>query len=80
MRSSEQSSLGFVAGVIAKLLTPGDNEPWGFPLTTLLEIVGAFCRDFWDRLLPEMRESANAGSKGWLPQNVARKFAEYNCS
>jgi uncharacterized membrane protein YeaQ/YmgE (transglycosylase-associated protein family) len=28
--------------VIAKLITPGDNEPWGFLLTTLLGIVGAF--------------------------------------
>jgi uncharacterized membrane protein YeaQ/YmgE (transglycosylase-associated protein family) len=28
--------------VIAKIDTPGDNEPWGFLLTTLLGIVGAF--------------------------------------
>jgi uncharacterized membrane protein YeaQ/YmgE (transglycosylase-associated protein family) len=34
--------IGFVAGLIAKFLTPGDNEPSGFILTTILGIVGAF--------------------------------------
>jgi uncharacterized membrane protein YeaQ/YmgE (transglycosylase-associated protein family) len=34
--------IGFVAGVLAKLVTPGDNEPQGFILTTVLGIVGAF--------------------------------------
>jgi uncharacterized membrane protein YeaQ/YmgE (transglycosylase-associated protein family) len=34
--------IGFVAGVIAKLITPGRNEPSGFILTTILGIVGAF--------------------------------------
>ncbi len=34
--------IGFVAGVIAKFITPGTNEPSGFILTTILCIVGAF--------------------------------------
>jgi uncharacterized membrane protein YeaQ/YmgE (transglycosylase-associated protein family) len=34
--------IGFVAGVIAKVVTPGSNEPSGFILTTILGIVGAF--------------------------------------
>jgi uncharacterized membrane protein YeaQ/YmgE (transglycosylase-associated protein family) len=34
--------IGFVAGVVAKLITPGRNEPSGFILTTLLGIAGAF--------------------------------------
>ena len=34
--------IGFVAGVIAKLVTPGKNEPSGFILTTILGIIGAF--------------------------------------
>jgi uncharacterized membrane protein YeaQ/YmgE (transglycosylase-associated protein family) len=34
--------IGFVAGIIAKLVTPGENEPSGFILTTILGIVGAF--------------------------------------
>ena len=34
--------IGFVAGIIAKLVTPGENEPSGFILTKILGIVGAF--------------------------------------
>jgi uncharacterized membrane protein YeaQ/YmgE (transglycosylase-associated protein family) len=34
--------IGFVAGIIAKLIHPGPNEPSGFILTTVLGIVGAF--------------------------------------
>ena len=30
--------IGFIAGVLAKLITPGDNEPTGFILTTILGI------------------------------------------
>jgi uncharacterized membrane protein YeaQ/YmgE (transglycosylase-associated protein family) len=33
--------IGFVAGVIAKFIMPGSNEPSGFVLTTILGIVGA---------------------------------------
>ena len=33
--------IGFVAGVIAKFIMPGPNEPKGFILTTILGIVGA---------------------------------------
>ena len=34
--------IGFVAGIIAKFLHPGSNEPAGFVLTTALGIAGAF--------------------------------------
>ncbi len=34
--------IGFIAGVIAKFIMPGDNEPKGFILTILLGIAGAF--------------------------------------
>jgi uncharacterized membrane protein YeaQ/YmgE (transglycosylase-associated protein family) len=34
--------IGFVAGIIARLLSPGPNNPSGFILTTLLGIAGAF--------------------------------------
>ena len=33
--------IGFIAGVIAKFVMPGPNEPQGFILTTILGIVGA---------------------------------------
>ena len=38
--------IGFLAGVIAKFITPGENEPSGFIMTTLLGIVGAFVANF----------------------------------
>ena len=34
--------IGFLAGVIAKFLHPGPNEPSGFIVTTLLGVAGAF--------------------------------------
>jgi uncharacterized membrane protein YeaQ/YmgE (transglycosylase-associated protein family) len=38
--------IGFIAGMIAKYITPGDNKPGGFVLTTILGIVGAFVATF----------------------------------
>ena len=38
--------IGFVAGVIAKFLMPGNNEPSGFIMTTILGIVGAFVASY----------------------------------
>jgi uncharacterized membrane protein YeaQ/YmgE (transglycosylase-associated protein family) len=43
--------IGFIAGVLAKLITPGDNEPSGFILTTILGIVGAFVASFLGQAL-----------------------------
>jgi uncharacterized membrane protein YeaQ/YmgE (transglycosylase-associated protein family) len=34
--------VGFVAGIIARLLSPGPNNPTGFVLTTILGVAGAF--------------------------------------
>jgi uncharacterized membrane protein YeaQ/YmgE (transglycosylase-associated protein family) len=34
--------IGFVAGLIARFLSPGPNNPSGFILTTVLGIIGAF--------------------------------------
>ena len=34
--------IGFLAGLVAKFIMPGKNEPSGFILTTILGIVGAF--------------------------------------
>ena len=34
--------VGFIAGIIAKFLSPGPNNPSGFILTTILGIAGAF--------------------------------------
>jgi len=34
--------VGFVAGIIARIVSPGPNNPSGFILTTVLGIAGAF--------------------------------------
>ena len=38
--------IGFVAGLVARFLAPGPNNPAGFILTTLLGIAGAFIATF----------------------------------
>lgn len=38
--------IGFVAGLIAKFLMPGPNNPSGFVMTTLLGIVGSVVATF----------------------------------
>ena len=34
--------IGFVAGIVARMISPGPNKPAGFILTTALGIAGAF--------------------------------------
>lgn len=43
--------IGFFAGLIAKFIMPGKNEPSGFILTTILGIVGAFVATFLGQAL-----------------------------
>jgi uncharacterized membrane protein YeaQ/YmgE (transglycosylase-associated protein family) len=38
--------VGLVAGILARLLSPGPNEPRGFILTIVLGVVGAFVATF----------------------------------
>jgi uncharacterized membrane protein YeaQ/YmgE (transglycosylase-associated protein family) len=38
--------IGFVAGVIARLISPGPNKPKGFVVTTILGIAGALLATF----------------------------------
>jgi len=56
--------IGFVAGVIAKFLMPGDNEPSGFILTTILGIVGAFVATYLGQALGWYRPGEGAGLIG----------------
>ena len=39
-------ALGLVAGVIARLVTPGRKGPFGFMLTSLLGIIGAVAASY----------------------------------
>ncbi len=56
--------IGFVAGVIAKLITPGGNEPSGFILTTILGIVGAFLATYLGQAIGWYRADQAAGFIG----------------
>jgi len=56
--------IGFVAGVVAKFIMPGDNEPSGFILTTILGIVGAFVATFLGQSLGWYRPGEGAGLIG----------------
>jgi len=38
--------VGFVAGILARLISPGPNNPSGFILTVVLGIAGAFLATF----------------------------------
>ena len=56
--------IGFVAGVIAKFLHPGPNEPRRFILTTLLGIAGAFVATYLGQALGLYRADESAGLIG----------------
>ena len=56
--------IGFIAGVIAKFIMPGDNEPSGFVLTTILGIVGAFVASYLGHALGWYRPGEGAGLVG----------------
>jgi len=56
--------IGFVAGIIAKLIMPGRNEPSGFIMTTLLGIVGAFVATWLGQALGWYRADEGAGLIG----------------
>jgi uncharacterized membrane protein YeaQ/YmgE (transglycosylase-associated protein family) len=56
--------IGFVAGIIAKFIHPGPNEPSGFILTTLLGIAGAFVATYLGQALGWYRADQGAGLIG----------------
>lgn len=53
--------IGFIAGLIARAIHPGDDKA-GFLVTTLLGIVGAFVATFAGRMI------------GWYGENDAAGF------
>lgn len=56
--------IGFIAGIIAKFLHPGDNEPKGFIVTTLLGIAGAFVATYLGQKLGFYQPGESAGLIG----------------
>ena len=55
--------IGFLAGVVAKLLTPG-RDPGGFIVTTLLGIAGAFVATYLGQAVGWYRADESAGFLG----------------
>ena len=55
--------IGFLAGVIAKLLMPG-RDPGGFIITTLLGIAGAFVATYLGQAIGWYRADEGAGFIG----------------
>ena len=53
--------IGFIAGLIARVLSPGPNEPKGFILTTVLGIGGAFVATFIGQTIGWYRPDQGAG-------------------
>jgi uncharacterized membrane protein YeaQ/YmgE (transglycosylase-associated protein family) len=53
--------VGFVAGLIARFLSPGPNNPTGFILTTVLGIIGAFLATFIGQAIGWYRADQGAG-------------------
>lgn len=53
--------IGFIAGIIARLISPGANDPKGFILTTVLGIAGAFLATFIGQAIGWYRLDQGAG-------------------
>jgi uncharacterized membrane protein YeaQ/YmgE (transglycosylase-associated protein family) len=53
--------IGFVAGILARLLSSAPNKPVGFLLTTALGIVGAFVATFIGQAVEWYRPDQGAG-------------------
>jgi uncharacterized membrane protein YeaQ/YmgE (transglycosylase-associated protein family) len=56
--------IGFVAGIVAKFIMPGPNEPSGFIMTTILGIVGAVVATFLGQALGWYEPGQGAGFIG----------------
>jgi uncharacterized membrane protein YeaQ/YmgE (transglycosylase-associated protein family) len=56
--------IGFVAGLIARFLSAGENNPTGFILTTALGIAGAFVATFIGQAIGWYRLDQGAGLIG----------------
>jgi uncharacterized membrane protein YeaQ/YmgE (transglycosylase-associated protein family) len=53
--------IGFVAGILARLLSSAPNKPTGFILTTALGIAGAFLATFLGQAVGWYRADQGAG-------------------
>jgi uncharacterized membrane protein YeaQ/YmgE (transglycosylase-associated protein family) len=56
--------IGFIAGVLAKLIHPSPNDPSGFILTTLLGIAGGFVATYLGHAIGWYRADQSASLIG----------------
>jgi uncharacterized membrane protein YeaQ/YmgE (transglycosylase-associated protein family) len=56
--------IGFIAGIVARMLSPGPNNPTGFILTTVLGVAGAFLATFLGQMVGWYRADQGAGFIG----------------
>ena len=56
--------IGLVAGIIAKLIVPGKNEPRGFVMTALLGVVGAIVATYLGQAIGWYQAGQGAGFIG----------------
>ena len=56
--------IGLLAGIVAKFLHPGGNEPSGFVLTAILGIVGAIVATYLGQAVGWYRPGEGAGFIG----------------
>jgi uncharacterized membrane protein YeaQ/YmgE (transglycosylase-associated protein family) len=56
--------VGFVAGIIARMISPGPNKPGGFILTIVLGVAGAFLATFIGQTIGWYRADQGAGFIG----------------
>jgi uncharacterized membrane protein YeaQ/YmgE (transglycosylase-associated protein family) len=67
--------IGFIVGVIAKFIMPGDkSEPKGFILTTILGIVGAFVATYLGQAVGWYQSGETAGLLGGVVGAVILLF------
>lgn len=58
--------IGFIAGIIARFLAPGENKPSGFVLTILLGIAGAFVATFLGQFFGYLQPGEQVGFIGQI--------------
>ena len=56
--------VGLVAGILARLLSPGPNNPGGFILTIVLGVAGAFLATFIGQMIGWYHADQGAGFIG----------------
>ena len=62
--------IGLIAGIVAKFIVPGENEPSGFVLTALLGVIGAFVATYLGQAIGWYSAGEGAGLIGAIVGSV----------